>query len=63
MREYEVNDDLSDCQHQKPAPDIAIEWTDVEIEIKYCGAHGTDKEDNYMRSILNQSDCVLICIL
>ena len=37
-----------DCVDARPAPDIAIEWRDVEIEIKYCGGAGDSQ--HYVRS-------------
>jgi len=40
------NEDL-DTRLRRPEPDIAIEWRDVEIEIKYCGPYSTSQDESY----------------
>merc|ERR1711936_1191396 len=40
------NEDL-DTRLPRAQPDIAIEWRDVEIEIKYCGPYSDSQDQSY----------------
>ena len=44
-----------DTRLPRAQPDIAIEWRDVEIEIKYCGPYSDSQDQSYRRSVLLSS--------